>query len=117
MPRKRQVASKLKRSSRWSVADARGVLADHAASGLSLRAFGEREGLKVERLQRWRRQLRNEAMSAVAVPAFVEVRRRPRRSEAVAIVLRSGRMLRVSESIDSEALRRIVEALEGAAEC
>jgi len=115
MPRKRSVASKPKRSRRWSAADARAVLADQAASGLSLRAFAERAGLKVERLQRWRRDLRNGAKSAVAVPPFVEVR--SRRSEAVAIVLRSGRMLSVSESIDTEALRGIVEAIESAAEC
>ena len=115
MPRKCSLSPKLIRSGRWSVADARGVLAAQVASGLSPCAFAEREGLKVERLQRWRRELRNGAKDVVVAPPFVEVR--SQRSEPVAIVLRSGRMLHVSESIDAEALRRIVEALEDTAGC
>jgi len=114
MPRKRSLASYLKRR-RWTAVEARDVLAAHAASGLTLAAFAAREGLKVERLARWRRELGDGAAVAAPAPAFVEVRHRA--PEPVAVVLRSGRVLRVSESIDAEALRRIVGALEDTAEC
>jgi len=114
MPRKRSLASYLKRG-RWTVVEARDALAAQAASGLSMAAFAAREGLKVERLKRWRRELGDVGAVAAAPTAFVEVRRRS--PEPVAVVLRSGRVLRVSESIDAEALRRIVGALEDTAEC
>jgi hypothetical protein len=41
----------------------------------------------------------------------------PRAAERVEIALRSGHVLRVSESIDTEALRRLVEALEPSSSC
>jgi len=116
MPRKRSISDLKVR--RWRAADARQVLAAQAASGLSMRAFAAREGLKIERLERWRRDLAAVVESAAAQPAFVEMRRRKRRAvEPVMIVLRSGRMVRVAESIDSDALKRIIDALEDPAGC
>ena len=109
MPRKRSEVTSSKRR-RWKVADARAILAGLESSGLTLAAFAAREGLKVERLRRWRQRLGTVEKSIAATPAFIEVRRRA--PDSVAIVLCSGRMLRVSEAIDAEVLRRIVDALE-----
>jgi hypothetical protein len=98
---------------RWSIADAERALAAHAASGLSVAAFAARERLDVQRLHRWRRRLG--ATPRQVAPAFVEVQRLER--APVEVVLLSGRVLRVSESIDVSALRRLVDALEDGAEC
>ena len=88
---------------RWTAVEARAALAALASSGLSQIAFAAREGLDPQRLGVWRRKLRD------AAPAFVEVR--PRAIERVEIVLPSGLVLRVAESIDAGALRRLVDAL------
>ena len=100
---------------RWTVAEARAALSALAASGLSPRAFAAREGLKVERLDRWRRRLGTRGKVARVAPAFVEVRRAT--VEMVEVVLRSGRVLRVAESIDVSVLQKLVEALEETPGC
>lgn len=101
---------------RWSIADARGALSAMTASGLSPAAFAQREGLQVQRLRRWRQRLDGGSVGKAATAAFVEVGRHAA-TERVEIVLRSGRTLRVSESIDAIALRRIVDVLEHDAAC
>lgn len=97
---------------RWKVADARSALAALARSGLSLDEFADREGLQVQRLHRWRRRLADDGRRPVpvAAPELIEIR--PRRAEPVEIVLGSGRVLRVAETIDVAALVRLVAALE-----
>ncbi len=112
MPRPR--ASYLTRR-RWTTVDARSALTALRASGLSLAAFAAREGLEAQRLYRWRRQLSARTRSARATPAFVEIR--PRGAEPVEVVLRSGRVLRVSDSISAPALERLVVVLERACSC
>jgi transposase-like protein len=87
------------------------VLTALDSSGLSLRAFAQREGVDEQRLYFWRRRLGRNAQRRVA-PAFVEVTPVQRSLGHVEIVLRSGRVLRAAEAIDSQALRRIVETLE-----
>jgi hypothetical protein len=112
----RSIAYRTRR--RWTVADARAALAALAASGLSARAFAIREGLDPQRLRRWAHDLDTVAEPEPTValpPKFVEVR--PRVAEPVEVVLRSGRVLRVAESIDTAALVRLVEALERADPC
>jgi hypothetical protein len=94
---------------RWSAEDARAALSALAASGLSARAFAEREGLEVQRLLRWRRVLGADGVAPPA-PAFVELERAP--MDLVEVVVRSGRVLRVPASIAATDLRRLVEALE-----
>lgn len=42
---------------RWSAEDARGVLTQWRASGLTKTAFAEEHGLKYERLRRWEKRL------------------------------------------------------------
>jgi hypothetical protein len=103
---------------RWTEVEARAALEDLARSGLSEQAFASREGLDLQRLQRWRRRFEAESDTTASEPArptFVEV---PRREAAVLeLVLLSGRVLRMRESIDPEVLRRIALALEDDAAC
>jgi hypothetical protein len=97
---------------RWTISDARSALAAWDASGASLRDFAIRAGLDVYRLYRWRRRLvAQDSISAAKVsPEFVELR--PREVQPVEVVLPSGRVLRVPETIDAAALLRLVRALE-----
>jgi hypothetical protein len=86
-------------------------LAALESSGLSLGAYAAREGMDVQRLYRWRRRLAGE--SGPARPTtFVELRRAA--PAMVEVVLPSGITLRVAETIDGAALRRLVEAVAAA---
>jgi transposase len=102
---------------RWSVADARAVLTALEESRLSPGAFAERERIDVQRLYRWRRRLGGELVAAApkATPEFVEIRAVG--AELVEVVLRSGRVLRVAESIAPTSLARLVAALERTESC
>src|SRR6185436_4852614 len=68
------------RRRRWRVPEARAALDALAASGLSVSAFAEREGLDEERLYRWRRRFAREgkaeahAVTPPATPAIIELR-------------------------------------------
>ena len=82
-------------------------------------AFAGREGLDEERLYRWRRRFARERKAAactVTPPAIIELRAatrpRPSETEPVEIVLVSGVVLRVAETIDPVRLARLVSALE-----
>lgn len=98
---------------RWTEADARIVLAALDASGLSVAAFANREGLDVQRLYFWRRRFESSAVEAVQSSAFIEVRHAgDRERERIEIVLRTGRVIRVAESVDAGVLRRLIETLE-----
>lgn len=104
---------------RWAVSDARAAVAALTASGLSLAAFARRENLQVQRLRRWSERLAREdrcrpeeSEAAPRVPDVVEIRTCP--AAPVEIVLRSGRVLKVAETIDLATLTRLVSALERA---
>ncbi len=88
---------------RWTAADARAALSALERSGLSVAAFAAQEGLDVQRLRHWRKRL-------AEAPAFVELA--VREPEWIEIVLRTGRTLRVSATIDRATLAALVEALE-----
>jgi transposase-like protein len=79
---------------------------------MTVNAFAKREGLDAERLYRWRRRFARER-EAVG-PALIELRPTPsaRRAEPVEIVLGSGVVVRVAETIDPATLARLVAALE-----
>lgn len=122
MPRAKSQITTTRRQ-RWTREQARVVLEKQASSGLTVRAFAEREGLEPARLYSWRERLgvssgQRLAASAASVPeraAFVEVRaQRPSRVE---LVLRTGHVLFVPDSFDAGALSRLVEILERATEC
>lgn len=102
---------------RWGIAEAESAIAELRASGMSVAAFAAREGIDVQRLHRWRRKLGSTlcARREETSPAFIEVKRGT--AWSVEVVLRSGRVVRVAESVDAAALRRIAEALEDGVEC
>jgi transposase-like protein len=86
-----------------------------AASGLSVGEYALRHGADADRLYRWRRRFAGEreqvrAMPVAAAP-IVELRTASRRPEPVEIVLASGVMLRVAETIEPAALARLITAL------
>ncbi len=116
MPRTQRTAQYLQRR-RWSITEARDAIAALESSGLSTAEFARREGLEVNRLYRWQRQLTEELGGATALPAPAVVEIRPRRAEPVEIVFGSGRILRVAETIDASALARFIEVLERTEEC
>lgn len=106
---------------RWSAEQAQLVIAAAEASGLSKRAFAQREGLDPQRLTRWEGQLGGLRASRPSV-AFEEIRldaggvnRRVEERASVApfeVVLRGGRVVRVAASFEEGALLRLVRALE-----
>ena len=104
-----------KRSRAWSVADARAVFVEQAASGLSLSNFARREGIDAGRLYRWKRQLDAEPerprAAASPPPAVIELRSGPRPAERIEIVLASGVTVRVTEAIEPSVLARVISAL------
>ena len=125
MPKTRARSSSNHRTRRrWTVAQAQEALAAQEQSGLTLRAFAKREGLEVQRLERWRRRF-----AEVAAPAFEEVT--PPESavvphddvggtahrERLEIVVREGRVVRVPDSFDASALRRLLEVLDQVRSC
>lgn len=92
------------------MADAKSVLDRLDASGLSVRGFALREGLNLQRLYRWRRVLAN---GVPAKPSFVEVLNARADADKLEVVLRSGIVVRVPDRFDDEAVRRLVDVLEG----
>lgn len=112
MPRSRPIRPQIqgsgaqRRRRYWRIDDARAVLEKQASSGLSLRGFALREGLKVARLYRWRR----EVAADEGRPAFLEVV--PARPKApVEVVLPAGVILRVPDGFEDDTVRRLVDIL------
>jgi hypothetical protein len=118
------------------MADARAVLKEQAASGLSMNAFAAREGIDAWRLYRWRQRL--DAEKRVLVDAPKQARKKERKktpvsakpranaepttpavielraahtSSNIEIVLPSGLVVRVSETIDTAAVARLISVL------
>ena len=105
----------------------RGVFKRHASSGLTIRAFCQREQLTESAFFAWRRttaQRDREAKSRTGRggrserPAFlpVVVGDEQSRDSAIAIELAGGRVLRLSGSMATERLAELVRALESRAE-
>ena len=89
-------------------------MAELEASGLSIAAFARRAGVHPQRLRNWRARLGAESGGTAA--RFVEVQHH-RVAEAIEIVLPSGVMLRVRETVDVGALQQIARALSGDPRC
>lgn len=107
---------------RWTAKDAREALAAAEESGQSLREFGAEHGLEPHRLSRWRRRLQGpvttEAPAFEEVPASrLEEAKRHDLRERFEVVLRSGRVVRVSESFEPEALRRLLSVVDEEPPC
>lgn len=116
MPKSRQLSTAYSRNARWTEDEAQIVLAAQDASGLSVAAFAAREGVDPQRLYFWRRRVAMASVETGRAPAFVELRGLAQR-ERIEIVLRSGRTLRVAESIDAACLQRLVDVLEREPAC
>jgi hypothetical protein len=103
----------------------RRVLQRWERSGLTLKAFGERERIAASRLGWWRHVFRQAELqrvssvsmgSRVAGSRFVEVQRAavlPCSPGVIEVVLRSGHVLRVPAGIEAGAVRVVVSALDG----
>jgi transposase-like protein len=97
---------------RWTEEEARQALAAFDRSGLGIVAFAIREGLDPQRVARWRRRLAAATFEEVAPSVTsavtgggvaVQVER-----ERFEIVLPSGCVVRVPESFEASALRRLL---------
>ncbi|MBK6517314.1 MAG: transposase [Polyangiaceae bacterium] len=102
-----------KRARRWTREEARAALSELKSSGLTLAAFARSAGIHPQRLHTWRQRLGEDRVAAA--PVFVEVHRRA--LEPIEVVLRSGVVLRVSETVDVRVLRRIADALSDELPC
>lgn len=101
---------------RWRAEDGRTVLEAQARSGLSLAGFARHHGLSVSRLYACARRCRQGASVPAAqfLPVRIVDRPAPVDSDALEIVLRGGRRLRVPSDFDAMHLQRVIEALEAA---
>jgi hypothetical protein len=109
-----EITQAIQQSRYWRAEDAATVLAAVAASGLSVPVFAARHGLHPRRLERWQRQLTTEQPVA---DTFVEVTLPPVTRSAgggFEIVLRAGRIVRVSAGFDAEELRRLLAVVDEA---
>lgn len=106
---------------RWTVDDAKEALAAQEQSGLTLRAFATREGLDTQRLERWRRRLATPVFEEVTCPEVVAVTPGEvvdtAQRERFEIVLGGGRIVRVPESFDTNALLRLLEVVDQVRSC
>ena len=111
---------------RWSTEQKRAIVKEIAATGSSVSEVARRHGVHASQLFRWRRDLPTERgndvqVAPMATPKFLPVRLPPPRAEtssparngAIEIALAGGRAVRVGSDVDTEALVRIIEALEG----
>src|SRR5262245_45570255 len=110
----------------WSESDARRVLGAAARSGLSLKAYGDANGISIPRLYWWRRRLRDDApalrsvspKTTALVPtsspmSFVELSTSPEpQAGALEVVLSNGRMVRVPSVFDDGVLVRVLAAAD-----
>ena len=100
---------------RWRESQARVVLAELEASGLGVLDFCRRYGLDHQRIGFWQRRLGrvgDGGRSEFLVPVKVVGSRPVGDDEAIEIVVRGERSIRVRPGFDGDALRRILEVLE-----
>ena len=135
MPMQRvEVITSVERRRRWSLAEKERLVAASLEPGTSVSEVARAAGLHVSQLFRWRKQLctRIETPSGAPEPVaeqkLVPVaivppltvpdpspppRRRLRRSGMIEIEVSGGRRVRVGGDVDAEALRRVLDVLEG----
>jgi len=99
----------------WREADALAVLSLWRDSGLSLRAFAQRHGLSLSRLDRWKARLRAGGQSVqfhrveLVEPAAVL---QTSAGGCIDVVLRGGRRVRVRRGFDASLLEAVARAVE-----
>jgi hypothetical protein len=103
---------------RWNSAEARVVMETWARSGLSARAFGAKHGFDPQRLYWWSRRSRARTEGSATPVTFAEMRIGAATAEesCFEITVQHGRTVRVPQSFDADALRRLLAVLsdEGA---
>jgi hypothetical protein len=109
---------------RWTAEEAGQALVAWEDSGLGLTAFATGAGLDPQRLTRWRRRLATtssttfeEVLSGVALETVERDALRGVERERFEVVLPSGRVVRVPESFDAGALRRLLAVVDEARAC
>ena len=107
-----EVEPPIERRRRWTHEQARAMLHAQAASGLSMRAYAKRQGLDPQRLYLWRQKLQRSESPRVRL---VEIG--PPTARIMEVVSHSGMIVRVSESIASEALERVVSVMMRVSTC
>ena len=97
----------------------RGVISKAARSGLSIRAFCEREGVSTGQFYIWRRKLKSGRQtkkhggSQSGGPTFALVSDGTEGEPAgIELLLSGGRRLRISKGVDRETLTEVVAILE-----
>lgn len=133
MPMQRvEVITSVERRRRWSLAEKERLVAASLEPGVSVSEVARAAGLHVSQLFRWRKQpcTRIEApapeprdepklvpVTIVPTPTVAEPspppRRGRRRSGMIEIEVSGGRRVRVGGDVDAEALRRVLDVLEG----
>lgn len=96
------------------------VLARWQGSGLTLREFGQQQGIPLSTLTWWRQVFRRAGEEAVSGAAaanvvFTEVPQPanvPRIPAVLEIILPSGPVVRVPEGADRDTLQRVLQALQ-----
>jgi transposase len=123
------MAKEAKKFERWSAEQARGMLAEAERSGLSDRAFAGERGIDAQRLRWWRARLgagseptttrrptKTKAKAKTRSMKFAEVVARRSTASAVTTIeveLANGRRVKVPSTIEVDALRRLLDAVEG----
>ena len=106
---------------RWTIVDAREVIAALEQSGQAVSVFAAEHGLDAQRVYAWRRRLR--ASSADAEPTrFEELKVAAARVGGIArgsfeVVFPSGTQVRVAAPFDEEALALLLTVLARAGVC
>ena len=125
------MAKEAKKFERWSAEQARGMLAEAERSGLSDRAFAGERGIDAQRLRWWRARLgagseatttrrptktKTKAKAKTRSMKFAEVVARRSTATAVTTIeieVANGRRVKVPSTIEVDALRRLLDAVEG----
>jgi transposase-like protein len=97
---------------RWSIEDAREVIAALERSGQSVSVFAAEHGLDPQRVYGWRRRVGARAERTTFREVTV-----PLESSRFEVILGSGARVRVPRDFDGEALVRLLEALAQADVC
>jgi transposase len=114
------------RRRRWSAAEKLRLVAESASAGLSVAEFARRHDIHPNLLHSWRRQAQTGALSATPdgeaclVPVTIAAESAAARrtgdedgGSAIEVVLRNGRLLRVSERASPRCVAQLADALEG----
>ena len=109
---KNVVLEKSLQSNYWRAADAEAVLSSWRESGLSLRAFAQRHGLSVSRLDRWKARLGVRGRLEFHRVQVVQAAPLPQVASGVDVVLRGGRRVRVRRGFDASLLEAVARAVE-----